>query len=114
MIEPSISKFRAGTQVVPRGSRTVRTTLVGCPTATCRITNVKGTVNVRGLAYQTQVRYDSSNFGSGQSRTIEVTIPKRAYDKLKSKKSGVINTTVTALVNGSGSVTKTIRTGIRR
>ena len=89
---------------------------VTCDNGTCQIVQASATIRVRGVSYRARTT-GTGTFAAGESRTVQVEVPRKAYNRLRTKKSGSVNLVLRAEGTAGDvttSKTKNLSNGLRR
>jgi uncharacterized repeat protein (TIGR02543 family) len=88
-------------------NRTFALARVTCLKGTCSVEKVnRAKVRVRGKTYSAKAIFTKKSFKAGKTRTLKVEIPKRAYDGLRKRKSGIVSIFSLSVANDSGDTRK--------
>ena len=101
-------------------NRTFAIATVTCLVGPCEIEQIRtAQVRIRSKIFRAGAIYQSGSFPAGQSRTIQLRIPKAAFDLLKPRKSGIA--AIYSVLNAGNSeaegkekVFRSVKVGLRR
>ena len=92
----------------------IKVAKVKCVEGTCKIRKVQIRFNIRNRVFNGVGRF-KRNIGTGKTRVIKTTMPKRLYKKLRrGKVSGTVTAAVTATSSNGTRNVENIRTGLKR
>jgi hypothetical protein len=100
--------------------RTVDIAKVTCSAGPCEIESIRtAQVRIGSKIYRAEAVFQSGSFPAGESRTIQIRIPKVVFDSLKPRKSGiaaiyVVLTAGNSEGDGKEKVFRSVKVGLKR